>query len=331
MNLVIFPAVDRRRFEVLAAAAQKLKVINADSERAALAAMSEAAAFVGRISPALLAAAPRLEWVQSPTASLEHYLFPELIRHRCVLTNARGLYGDVVAEHAFALVLALARNLPTYVRQQDSATWRPVGGERHSFASGPGVQTAGDLRHRSLAGARLAIVGMGSIGRGVAQRAAAFDMEIRGVDPRGDDVPPGVDEIVAPAQINELLPWAEWWVIAAPHTPTSERMFDGAEFRAMRPDALIVNVGRGAVVDLAALEWAVETQEIAGCGLDVCEVEPLPPESRLWRRENVLITPHVAALAPPMAERHLRLLAENVRRFTAGEPLLNVVDKSAWC
>lgn len=330
MSLVIYPAVDEERLRQFRGAAAGLSVINANDEADAIDSAPAATAWFGRLTPAILAAAPSLRWVQAPTASLEHYLFPELIAHGCLLSNMRGIFHDVVPEHALALMLSLARNLSIYAVQQREARWAPLGGEAHSFASGPGVQTPGDRRHRVLAGGRLAIVGLGSIGRGVAKRAAAFEMEIRAIDPRTDERPSEVSQILPPEQLLDLLPWAEWWVLAAPHTPNTERLFGDAEFRAMRSGAILVNVGRGAVVDLPALEAALDREQLAGCGLDVTEEEPLRASSSLWLRPNVVITPHVAALAPHLAARHTALVVENIRRFYSGEQPRNLVDKSAW-
>jgi phosphoglycerate dehydrogenase-like enzyme len=119
-------------------------------------------------------------------------------------------------------------------------------------------------------------------------------------------------------------------VIAAPHTPRTEKLFRRAQFAKMKRSAYLINVGRGVIVDLTDLTAALDAREIAGAALDVCEVEPLPPDHPLWQRENVILTPHVAAASTRIAERHLAILLENVRRFAAGEPLLNVVDKRRW-
>src|SRR2546426_439149 len=141
MQLVIHPAVEPDRLSKIVAAAGPMRVVNAADEAQALAAIADADAFFGKLTPPLLAAAGRLRWVQSPTASLEHYLFPELIAHPCTLTNMRGLYSDVIADHVLGLVLCFARNLHTYVRRQIQAEWSPVGGEseRAVFSSGPAV------------------------------------------------------------------------------------------------------------------------------------------------------------------------------------------------
>src|SRR6516162_7271335 len=170
MKLVLHPAVEAERLQKIRAAAGGMTVVNATDERHATEAISDADAFFGKLTPALLAAAHQLRWVQSPTASLEHYLFPELIQHPCVLTNMRGLFSDVIADHVFGYVLCFARNLHLYIRQQMTARWAPVGGEaeRVPFSTGPGAVNAIDRAHRHLTDMTLGVVGLGSIGGEVA-------------------------------------------------------------------------------------------------------------------------------------------------------------------
>ena len=162
-----------------------MSVVNAATHAEALAHMSDADAFFGKITPPLLAAAHRLRWVQSPTASLEHYLFPELTAHPCVLTNMRGLFSDVIADQVFGYILCFARNLHRYILQQAEARWAPIGGEedRVSFATGPGVVNAIDRAHLHLSDCTLGVVGLGSIGTEIARRAQAFGMRVLAVDP----------------------------------------------------------------------------------------------------------------------------------------------------
>lgn len=332
MSIVLFPALDGHRLAHLQQAAGETALCNAVDERQALAAMPEARGFVGKITPALLAAAPQLAWVQSPTASLEHYVFPELAEHPCVLTNMRGLYSDVVADHALLLVLALARNLPTYIRQQQAGIWRPVGdpGLAPDFARGPGIASGADQAHTHLAESTLGVVGLGEIGLEIARRGRALGMRVVAVDPRSGAAPAEVARLWPPEELGQLLAESDFVVIAAPHTPQTAGWFRRPQFQAMKRSARLVNVGRGAIVALDDLAAALDAGEIAGAGLDVCETEPLPAEHPLWRMEQVIVTPHVAACSPRIAGRHLALLADNVGRFVRGEPLRNVVDKRAW-
>ena len=332
MKLVIHPPVEANRLQHILAAADDMAVVNAADEAQALAAMADADAFFGKITPPLLAAAGKLRWVQSPTASLEHYLFPELIAHPCQLTNMRGLFSDVIAEHVFGCMICLARNLPRYVRNQLQAKWEPVGGEgeRVQFATGPGVTNAIDRAHRPLADSTLGIVGLGAIGTEIAKRGLAFGMRVLAVDPVQTRAPEGVSALWKPQLLPVLLAASDFAVIAAPHTPQTEKLFRRDLFRKMKPSAYLINIGRGAIVDLADLTAALEAQEIAGAALDVFETEPLPPDHPLWKMENVLITPHVAGYSPHIAGRHLALLLENIKRFRQLEKLVNVVNKQMW-
>lgn len=329
MKLLISPAIDADRLQQIVQAAAPMQVVNATDHAGALREIVDVDAFYGKLTPDLLRAAQRLRWVQSPTASLEHYLFPELIDHPCQLSNMRGLFSDVIADHVLGLVLCFARNLHIYLRQR---TWSPVGD--HSavtdFVSSPGTVTAVDRAHQHLGDLTLGVVGVGAIGAEILRRASSFGMALRGVDPQRTSVE-GLDVEILPLQrLPELLGVCDYVVIAAPHTPETEKLFDRSRLQAMRSSAVLINIGRGAIVDLADLTTALEAGELAGAALDVCEVEPLPADHRLWQMPNVIITPHVAAASPRIAERHLATLLENIRRFVSGEPPTTLVDKRQW-
>lgn len=332
MKVVVHPPVDPARLTRLQAAASGGTVVNAADEGEAIRAVAAADAFLGKITPPVLAAARQLRWVQSFTASLEHYLFPELVEHPCVLTNMRGLFSDVIADQVMGYVICFARNLHTYVRNQVEHKWAPVGGEdaRVSFAAGPGEVNPIDRAHRHVADQTLGVVGLGAIGAEVARRARAFGMRIVAVDPRRTECPPEVDWVRPPDRLADLLAESDYVVIAAPHTPATTRMFGPDQFRRMKSAAYLINVGRGAIIDLTALTESLSRGDIAGAALDVFEVEPLPADHLLWGFPNVILTPHVAGYSPRIAERHLAVLEENLRRFIAGRPLVNVVDKREW-
>lgn len=331
MKLVIHPPVEPERLERIRAATGRLEVVNAAAEAEAERAVADADAFFGKLTPRLLAAAGRLRWVQAPTVSLEHYLFPELVAHPCVLTNMRGLFSDVIADQVFGYLLCFARNLHVYIRNQIQARWEPVGGEaeRAHFAAGPGTVSAIDRAHHGLAGAALGIVGLGGIGTEVARRGLAFGMRVRAVDPVREQAPEGVT-VAKPERLPELLGESDYVVIAAPHTPETRKLFRRPQFQQMKRTAYLVNVGRGVIVDLADLTAALRAGEIAGAGLDVFETEPLPADHPLWQMPNAILTPHVAGFAPCIAERHLEVLLDNLRRFQDGAPLRNVADKTRW-
>ena len=332
MKLVIYPAVDDHRLAAIQAVADSLRIDNLKTPEEVLARMADADAFFGKLTPAMLAEAKQLRWVQAPTASLEHYLFPELVDHPCTLTNMRGLYSDVIADHVFAYVLCFARNLHVYLRQQQQAVYEPIGGEeeRSNFSAGPGTVSAIDRAHLHLSDCTLGVVGLGAIGSEIARRGLSFGMRVIAVDPQQTTAPSGVDALWPLDQLNQLLEQSDFVAIAAPHTPETVKMFSREQFATMKSTAYLINIGRGVIVDLDALVAALEDGKIAGAGLDVFEEEPLPSTHALWKCENVIITPHVAAASVRIAERHLETLVENVRRFVAGTALQNVADKRLW-
>ena len=332
MKLVIFPAIDERRLSQVIETAPSMHIVNADCRTDALCEMHDADAFFGKLTPELLARANRLRWVQSPTASLEHYLFPELVEHPCVLSNMRGLFSDVVADHALAFVLCFARNLHVYLRNQQRGHWSPVGDGSYvaDFVNAPGTVMPMDRAHRHLSDCTLGVVGVGFIGAEVLRRAAAFGMTLSGVDPLTRAVPGVLDDVWPIERLPELLSRSDYVVIAAPLTPETKHLFRRPLLKQMKQSAVLINIGRGAIVDLHDLTDALVAGDIAGAALDVCDPEPLPPDHPLWQMPNVMITPHVAAASPRIAERHLETLLENIRRFSRDEPVVNQVNKRAW-
>jgi phosphoglycerate dehydrogenase-like enzyme len=334
MKIVIHPAVEAERLDALRAAAPGAEWVNASSAEEAVSAVMGADAYLGKIVPAVLARADRLRWVQAFTVSLEHYMFPELVEHLCVLTNMRGLFGDVIADQVMGYVICFARNLHTYIRRQVEHRYEPLGGEaaRVNNAVGPGTVNDMDRATIYLPRATMGIVGMGAIGGEIARRALAFGMTVRGVDRFPDRVhaPEGVEKVEGIDRLKELLAWSDFAVIAAPHTPETERLFDAAMLGRMRPSSYLINIGRGAIVVLDDLVAALRAGTLAGAALDVFEVEPLPADHPLWDFPNVILTPHTAGYSPVIAERHLETLVDNVGRFARGEPLRNVVDKALW-
>lgn len=332
MKLVIYPAVEDARLTKIQEAAGNMSVANAADESAAIQEIADADAFFGKLTPPMLEAATKLKWVQSPTASLEHYLFPELVAHPCTLTNMRGLFYDVIADHVFGYILCFARNLHLYLRQQIDRRWAPIGGEdaRSSFVTGPGVVSAMDRAHLHMSDCTLGVVGLGSIGGEVARRGTTFGMRVIAVDVARTDKPEGVDELWPLDRLNDLLAHSDFVVIAAPHTPQTEGLFDRARLQQMKPSAYLINIGRGVIVKSDDLCAALQEREIAGAALDVFEQEPLPAEHPLWEFDNVIMTPHVAACSVHIAERHLEVVVENVRRFVRGEALVNVASKEDW-
>ena len=309
-----------------------MTVVNTKTIDEALNEIEQADAFYGKLTPELLARARQLRWVQSPTASLEHYLFPQLVDHPCVLSNMRGLFSDVVADHVMGFVLCFARQLHVYFRQQERGLWSPVGDQNYvaDFVNAPGTVLPMDRAHQHLSDCSLGVVGVGHIGAEILRRASAFGMTLMGVDPKTRSVPNVLNDVWTLDRLPELLEKADYVVIAAPLTPETRRLFCRPVLKQMKPSGILINIGRGAIVDLDDLVQALVEGTLAGAALDVCDPEPLPSDHPLWRMPNVIITPHVAAASRRIAERHLQTLLDNIRCFVRGEPPRTVVDKRAW-
>lgn len=332
MKLIISPPVSEERLAKLRAAAAPMTVVNTRDEDHAAAEIADADAIFGYLTPRLLQASKKLRWAQSPTASMEKYLYPELVASPVIVTNMRGIFSDVIADHVFGFILCFAKNFHTYIRQQSRGVWHMLGrpeGELPGYG-GPGEVHPSDCAAITLADCTLAVIGLGGIGAETARRGLAFGMRVLAVDPRAEKAPDGV-VLFRDDRLSEVLGQSDFVVIAAPHTPETYKLFNRERIRQMKRSAYLINIGRGVIVDLADLTAALQAREIAGAGLDVFETEPLPKEHPLWRMENVIITPHCAAASPRVPERHLQTLLENLRRFVAGEALLNVVDKKMWC
>src|SRR5262245_19108386 len=301
----------------LAAALPALRVVVAEDEAAAAAAIGEAEAAFGTISSALLRQAARLRWLQAPQAAPPAgYYFGELTAHPVVITNFREIYNDHIAAHIMAFVLAFARGLHLYLPRQLRREWRPEP-----------LETGGVLH---LPETTALIVGVGGIGAETARLCAAFGMHVMGVDARRRDAPPGVLKLDGPDALDSLLPLADFVILTVPHTPATEGFMHRARFSRMKRTAFFVNIGRGLTTRLDDLVAALRAGEIAGAALDVFEQEPLSADHPLWTLPNVLITPHTARHGPYLDERRFEILLDNCRRFLAGQPLRNAVDKSSW-
>jgi phosphoglycerate dehydrogenase-like enzyme len=318
-TLVMLPpqsATTRAWAARVAAALPALEVVVAETEAEAARALERAEAAFGTLPPALVRAAGKLRWLQAPQAAPPAgYYTPELIAHPVVVTNFREIYNDHIAAHIMAFVLAFARGLHYYLPRQLRREWRrepPDTGVVH------------------LAEATALIVGVGGIGAETARLAAAFGMHVMGVDARRREAPPGVRKLDGPDALDSLLPHADFVILTVPHTPDTEGFMHRARFQRMKRTAFFINIGRGMTTRLDDLVAALRAGEIAGAALDVFEQEPLPPEHPLWTLPNVLITPHSAGFGPYLDDRRLEILLDNARRFLAGQPLRNVVDKTTW-
>jgi phosphoglycerate dehydrogenase-like enzyme len=253
--------------------------------------------------------AGELRWIQSASAGVDGLLFPELAQSHVVLTNARGIYEEAIAEYVLGLMLAFAKGLAGVFERQRRGEWEHRETER-------------------LERKRVLVVGVGPIGRAIGRSCAALRMSVRGVARTarpGDDV---MVEITAVEQLPDAVASADYVVNTLPATDETHHVFDHAVFEAMNAWTRFVNVGRGSTVDERALIRALETGRIAGAALDVFEEEPLPPDSPLWTMPNVIVSPHMAGDAAGWRESVVELFVRNLERYLTGRPLLHVVDKT---
>jgi phosphoglycerate dehydrogenase-like enzyme len=263
----------------------------------------------GGISPAGLAKATRLKWVQSWAAGTNEILFPEMVASPIVVTSCASNGAIPLAEHAVMLMLMLSRNAPKWLKNQQESTW-----ER--------------WYHPELNDLTCGIIGLGYSGADLALKLKGFHMRVIGTR-RTPRPTPNVDEVFPLERLHDLLGQADFVVMTAPRTPESKGMLGEAEFRAMKPTAYYICFSRGGIADDAALLRALHEGWIAGAGLDAHSREPLPPDSPFWKAPNTIITPHNGATTPNTRQRGVDIFVENLGHYLAGEPLRNVVDKEA--
>jgi phosphoglycerate dehydrogenase-like enzyme len=258
--------------------------------------------------------AKKLKWIHSTAAGVAQLMYPELGDSGIVVTNPSGVFSRPMAEHTMGLLLSLARNFPDSTRHQDRSHW--------------GQQEIWDKPQRltELSGQVLLIVGFGSIGRELAKRARAFDMRVWGVTRSGKGDTTHAEKIVAAHQLEEALPHADYVVIAAPETSETRHLIGARQIARMKPGARLINVGRGSLLDESALIHALETGALGGAALDVTSVEPLPPESPLWKVRNLFITPHTSAVSDRLWHRETALLMDLLERWFEGREMFNQID-----
>lgn len=311
MPVLIIPQLSEGDVARIQAAAPGVELRAAASPAEAEALACDADACFGFMSPALCRAGSRLRWVQVASAGIERYGFPELVNSDIVLTNASGTYGSHLAEHLLAFILAFSRNFHLLFPAQQERRWM-----RRS-----------EVPAHELAGETVLIVGLGGTGRDLARKTHALGMRVVAATRTPKPGEECVDRLVGMDQLHEVLPDADYVALCCAYTRETHHLFGAPEFARMKPTAYITNVARGGVIDQEALIAALAAGEIAGAGLDVTTPEPLPADHPLWTTPNVLITPHSSGHSPHSDRRLMDLLCENLRRFTAGEPLLNEVDK----
>jgi phosphoglycerate dehydrogenase-like enzyme len=311
-NILIWLALSRSPETVTARFPEDHVFAIADEKGLAAAADAEVA-FSGnnaRRVRQLLDATPKLRWYHTISAGVENMPLAQLAERGIVLTNNSGSYDIQIAEHLMAFVFAASRQLHRYRDSQRATEWE-------------------ERAHQELRGATIVVYGMGSIGGEIARLASAIGMRVIGVRRRAESPERGVDRVVAPDRLADVVGEADYLAIAAPLTSATRGAISREVISRMKPTAWIVNIARGAIVDEPAMIEALQAKRIAGAALDVFTTEPLPKESPLWTLENVMITPHNAGDSPRTDERSLALFAENLRRYKAGEPLMNRVDFEA--
>jgi phosphoglycerate dehydrogenase-like enzyme len=273
---------------------------------------SDVDAIVGYCNSDLVDAADKLVWIQIYAAGVESCLAVERVaKGDIVLSNMQKMSSPVIAEHAIAMMLSLARNLPQFVHAMEGGEW--ARGESMTSGMTP------------IAGKKLLVAGLGGIGTEVARLGAALGMSVSGTRNSSRLGPEFMEYVGLSHELNALAAEADVVVNALPLTDGTRGLFDDEFFAAIKPGAIFVNVGRGQTVVTSAMVAALEAGQISGAGLDVTEPEPLPADNPLWQRDDVIITPHVSSRGGER-DRHAALLRDNLRRYVSGDALLNVVD-----
>lgn len=275
--------------------------------------IADADVFYGFPTADQVAAARKLRLIQSPGAGVDWIArVPGVADSDVIVTNTRGAHAPSIAEHVFSLLLTFTRDIRQTLEWQGRHYWG---------------RTEGYKMLHEINGGTMGIIGYGAIGHGIGRRAAAFDMNVLALDAnpvQGDDLVP---DVWPSERLPDLLAQSDVVVVAVPLTPATRHLIDAAALEQMRPDAHLIAISRGGVVDEEALMAALRDGKIAGAGIDVAETEPLPADSPLWDTPNLVITPHVAGASGPKERRCVEILRENLVRFANGDELVNVVDK----
>ncbi len=311
MRIVLCYPVEQRHLRQIAAVAPRAEVVDAGQERIGEEIFT-ADIFCGHAKVPVrwdeVVAQGRLQWIQSSAAGMDHCLVPSVIASSIPVTSASGVLADQVAEHAIALATALCRGLPTFFRAQ----------QRKEFIRRP---------TRDLTRSTVGIVGLGGVGRRLAQVLAPFKTRILATDLFPVDKPHEVAELWPADRLPDLLRQVDLLFLSAPLNDQTRGLIGQAELAQMKPGSLLINMARGKLVREAALVAAIESGHLAGAALDVTEQEPLPPDSRLWELPNVIITPHVAGQSARRIDDMTDFFCDNLQRYLAQQPLRNLVDK----
>ncbi len=294
-----------------AAANPSLKLTGYLDAKEALEKIGEAEGYLGTPSEALMNAGVKLRWVHIFSAGIDKFAgLPKIKDDSIAITSLKIDQGPEIADHAFALLLGLTRNMAAFQRSQDAGEWKRAGG----------------LPMTELRDKNMLVIGYGGIGVQVAERAHAFGMDVYAINQNDIPLTGTLKGSGKPDELDEFLATADVVVSCVPETPQTIGMIGAAQFGKMKPGAYLINVSRGKVVDTAALVDALNTKKIAGAGLDVVDPEPLPKDHPLWKMKNVIITPHAAGFSEAKPERQKALISSNLERFSKGLPLKNAVS-----
>jgi phosphoglycerate dehydrogenase-like enzyme len=308
--VMLGPDVDPSWPEKIRGAVRGVTIEAFPDAKNAVDAIETAEAAYGTVPPELFSRAKKLRWICASRAGLGGaWFYPALVESDVVVTNMRGSYNEHLAGHAVAFLLAFARRFDHYLPQK---RWQ----------RGPHMI---DLPAKTAL-----IVGVGGAGAEAAKLCAALGMRVLGIDPRVQEAPPGMADLAGPDRLDARLGEADFVILTTPETPQTVGLFNAGRLAAMKKGAYFINIARGRCVVTGDLVAALRSGHLAGAGLDVADPEPLPADNPLWAMPNVLITPHVAISGAPYREKWLEILIDNCRRFAAGQPLNNIVDKRNW-
>lgn len=313
MKLLVTTNYMNLQAQELAKEFPQVQFVMATTPEALLKEIVDADAAVGYVSQEAFLAAKKLRWIQSASAGVEWMRnAPALVESDVTVTNMKGAHASTIAEHAFGMLVFLARKFALLYEKQKAHEWVPFG---------QGIEYFG------LAGLTMGVVGLGQIGRAIAKRAHAFDMEVLAVDLHPVEKPDHVAELGLLDKLPDLMRRSDVVAIATPITPETRGMITSELLRSMKSSAYLLVMSRGGIVDEPTLVQMLNEGKLAGAGLDVTAVEPLPTDNPLWDAPNVIITPHCSPTFSQTAGNTKTILRENLKRFLAGEALMNVVDK----
>lgn len=312
-QVALVPQNMKKEADELVSGNPGLKLVYYSGSSDALAKVADAEAYIGTPDEALMKAGTKLKWVHIFSAGIDKQReLPGFADGRVTVTSLKIQQGPEIADHAFALLLGLTRNMAAYHHAQEEGEW--------TKGSKDGLPLL------ELRGKTMLIIGYGGIGTQVGERARAFGMHVHAIDEKDIPLTVTVDRFGKPDELDEMLPLADVIVSCVPHTPASENMLGEAQFSKMRKGAYFINVSRGKVANNDALVKSLQSGHLGAAGLDVMDPEPLPKDSPLWKMPNVIITPHVAGVSDARSGRSSELILDNLARFAKGLPLKNQVD-----